>query len=217
MAVMYTEHPGKTGVYRKRIFRRRRFPLLTLLALGVFFLIMGFGSATGSIGNVQFWTDLFPFKTKIEPMRFGGVALGTGLLKVKRMYPDLKLDTNGRHGVSGTYTSGKKRYKIWFLDKDNGYKAYKIRYTRKFTGIDETEVHKKLSGKFGMPSTTTCQRSTFSAENNCRFQWWPPAGISVTALSKVKRSSYHGRYVLLILTASDPYLEGKRRRLLARR
>ncbi|MBL6959049.1 MAG: hypothetical protein ISR52_08710 [Rhodospirillales bacterium] len=189
--------------------------MITLIVLGLFFAVMGFGSATGSIGNVQFWNNLFPFKPIIEPMKFGGVALGTSMFKVKRHYPDLTLDKSSRYGISGTYTENNIQYKIWFLNEELGYKSYRIRYRYIFTGTSETAIHKKLSGKFGMPSTGNCQRNTFNSRNFCTFQWWPPTGISLQALSKVQKRTFGDR-VVVILTASDPYLEGKLRRTLAR-
>jgi len=159
------------------------------------------------------WSELFFQKNvKKEGFQIGGVKLGMTPDKVSRIHPGLSLTVVRTGGNLGTYVSKGGTYSVWFLDKQKGEKAYRIRYDQTFKNASETEILRRISSKYGHPATSECDGGVIAGARKCRYNWWAKGGVSLNVTIKETRAASGAVSTDFSLTATDSYMEGKKLR-----
>jgi len=159
------------------------------------------------------WSELF-FQKNVKKGGFqiGGVKLGMTPNKVSKIHPGLSMTVVRTGGHLGTYVLKGGTYSVWFLDKQKGEKAYRIRYDQTFKGMSETDVLRKISSKYGHPATSDCDGGVIAGARKCHYTWWAKGGVSLKVSIKETKAASGAVSTDISLTAIDSYMEGKKAR-----
>ncbi len=156
------------------------------------------------------WASLFTVVKGPGPLHLGGVTLGMTPADVRRLHPNLALTAADTGESRGTFVFHGVAYTVWFLGRDGGEKAFRIRADETFPTFTEADFQARFAEIFGRPVTSECTRSTLSGVDKCRFRWWPADGASLNVTTTQVKTPKPRMTLTTVL--ADTYLEGKRRR-----
>ena len=182
--------------------------------IAIIFLIIGFAIyliLTAAPNHGIPWHSFSFVKEKIEKLNLGGLSTGITLKEMRRLYPELTLKGPARGPVMAVFVKDDKQYVLWFKKPNDTAKAYRVRYRYELTGVKEEDVLFLLGQKFGRPATSECSRNRQNNIDTCTWQWWVADGISVQGQSRTNPAD-KGQRIVVILTAEDAYLSGKKKR-----
>lgn len=159
------------------------------------------------------WASLFALGKTEGLLQLAGVTLGMTPAQVRRLHPTLALTPAETGETTGTFVFRGIPYSVWFLSRDDGEKAFRIRADEVLPSFTEADFQARFAQRFGRPATSECVRRKMSGTDECRFRWWPSDGASLNvAIARVKTSAGRPRTTLTTVLA-DTYLEGKRGRV----
>ncbi len=158
------------------------------------------------------WEYLFTVLKAEGPLQLASVTLGMTPAEVRRLHPTLALTPVETGEIMGTFVFRGVPYTVWFLSRDDGEKAFRIRADEVFPTFTEADFQARFAEKFGRPATSDCTWSKFSGTNECRFRWWPSDGASLNVSTTVVKTPAGRPQTTLTTVLADTYLEGKRRR-----
>ncbi len=159
------------------------------------------------------WASLFALGKTEGPLQLAGVTLGMTPADVRRLHPTLALTPAETGETTGTFVFRGIPYSVWFLSRDDGEKAFRIRGDEVLPTFTEANFQARFAQKLGRPATSECIQRKMSGADECRFRWWPSGGASLNvAITQVKTSAGRPRTTLTTVLA-DTYLEGKRGRV----
>ncbi len=159
------------------------------------------------------WASLYTLGKTEGLLQLAGVTLAMTPADARRLHPTLALTPAETGETTGTFVFRGIPYSVWFLSRDNGEKAFRIRADEVLPAFTEADFQARFAQKFGRPATSECVRRKISSADECRFRWWPSDGASLNvAIAQVKTSAGRTRTTLTTVLA-DTYLEEKRGRV----
>ena len=159
------------------------------------------------------WASLVTQGKTESLLQLAGVTLGMTPADVRRLHPTLALTPAETGETTATFVFHGIPYSVWFLSRDDGEKAFRIRADEVLPSFTEADFQARFAQRFGRPATSECIRRKMSGTDECRFRWWPSDGASLNVdIAQVKTSAGRPRTILTTVLA-DTYLEGKRGRL----
>lgn len=186
--------------------------VLGVLVLGMV-IAMVLREDTEATGTDWDWASLVTQGKTEGLLQLAGVTLGMTPADVRRLHPTLALTPAETGETTATFVSRGIPYSVWFLSRDDGEKAFRIRADEVLPSFTEADFQARFAQRFGRPATSECIRRKMSGTDECRFRWWPSDGASLNVdIAQVKTSAGRPRTTLTTVLA-DTYLEGKRGRL----
>lgn len=196
--------------------------LLTLAATSVFALAVFLGvvdppSLHGRLGGWVGGGESVSGSGAEESLKIGGITLGTTSAALSREHPSLILTTESNGEQTGTFAKDGSLYRLWFLSPESGGRSYRLYYETTVAGQANDDIVASIAAKAGNPASSECDDKTPTV-TECRYQWFPPDGISLNATLRMTADPYRASYMTEVkVVAIDTLLDGKRLRTKARK
>lgn len=202
--------PAPGNRYPHRVQTMASLTVLCLLGVLVLGMVTAMVLRADSADADTDWVTLFTVGKGAGPLHLGGVTLGMTPADIRRLHPNLALTAAATGESLGTFVFRGVAYTVWFLGRDGGEKAFRIRADETFPTFTEAHFQARFAEIFGRPATSECTRSTVSGVDECRFRWWPADGASLDVATTQVQTPKPRTTLTTVL--ADTYLEGKRRR-----
>lgn len=140
----------------------------------------------------------------VKPFKLGTVTIGDTPAKVAVSNPKLSLNVDARGVQTATFLDGGAGYKVMFLDRKKGSRAFRIHFRQTYKSLSQSEIQESLGRKYGRPDAANCQVSLIRGGEECTFRWWLEGSNRLDVQLRPKKNA-----VELTMIAVNSFLEGR--------
>lgn len=131
--------------------------------------------------------------------------LGKTERELKAIYPDLFLEVNRKGELVGKHKLDGAQYTVWFVAKNQGKFAFRVKAEKKFTHKNENDLLNFFGEQYHRPFDSQCKGETANFQNQCHHKWWVRGGVGLDLYSRTNKKGE----LFITAISTDSYLYSK--------